>query len=693
VGQPTPAPPQPEVPALAGVLTLGGTTLVSLAAAHRARQVALSAHARSVFARLWRFLDPRAPQVSWARLNARAVALLAAAQGEAARGVNEYVAAALAMQGATPDPVGLVPARAFAGHAADGRDLAGLLSYPAFQVDAFVSQGMSPQQASAIGARHLDRIVATEVSDAARVATGVAVVGDRAASGYVRMLTPPSCSRCVVLAGRWYAVNAGFLRHPQCFPAGTVVSGPKADGATRRWYQGELVIIRTASGKNLTVTANHPILTSQGWMPASLLCEGGDVVSRSSGDRSGALVVPDHDQMPTGIEDLWRSDGMSPLGRMPVSAEDFHGDGPGSSHVDVVLADRFLWDRQEAMAFQELSEKQLPVRAESSITLTYLGARAQLGVRDLPQVRGMLSRARLGGSLRLRHPARANESGLAWSTDDYSRIHEAFADHGTTDAEPVRERVLAFSREVVGRDSWPINVAVAPRWDAPAVPFSMESRVAYASSGNDLRFRLAGKVEIDRVVDLRRVQWSGHVYNLTSREGWYDADGIIVSNCDCVHIPAAEDIRDEVRTDPTQYFDSLTEAQQDAAFTRAGAQAIRDGADIAQVVNARRGAAGIGYAAGRLTEAEKTMLRGGRQRGHLERASVFGQDLFVTTEGTTTRGAAGVRLGARETGRKTNGSRYRVARAPRLMPESIYEIAGGNRDEAIRLLKRNGYIT
>jgi hypothetical protein len=164
-----------------------------------------------------------------------------------------------------------------------------------------------------------------------------------------------------------------------------------------------------------------------------------------------------------------------------------------------------------------------------------------------------------------------------------------------------------------------------------------------------------------------------------------------VSNCDCVHFPAAEYVPDAT-TDPQQYFDSLTEPQQDAAFTKAGAQAIRDGADIAQVVNARRGAQGIGYAAGRLTEAEKAMLRGGRQRGRLERTSVFGRDMFVTTEGATTRGAAGVRLGARETGRKVGGSRYRRARAPRLMPESIYELAGGDREEAIRLLKRNGYL-
>lgn len=34
--------------------------------------------------------------------------------------------------------------------------------------------------------------------------------------GWVRMLTPPSCDRCIILAGRWYRWSEGFERHPLC---------------------------------------------------------------------------------------------------------------------------------------------------------------------------------------------------------------------------------------------------------------------------------------------------------------------------------------------------------------------------------------------------------------------------------------------------------------------------------------------
>lgn len=131
--------------------------------------------------------------------------------------------------------------------------------------------------------------------------------------------------------------------------------------------------------------------------------------------------------------------------------------------------------------------------------------------------------------------------------------------------------------------------------------------------------------------------------------------------CHCRNVPAAEDAPGDVRTDPRAYFDSLSAAEQDKTFTRAGAQAIRDGSDMGQVVNAR---AGMTTAGGRL----------------------------VTTEGTTRRGLAGIRLGATHDGVLLPGARYRSARAPRLMPEEIYKVAGTDRNRALQLLHHNGYL-
>lgn len=176
-------------------------------------------------------------------------------------------------------------------------------------------------------------------------------------------------------------------------------------------------------------------------------------------------------------------------------------------------------------------------------------------------------------------------------------------------------------------------------------------------------------------------------------------------NDDCVHVPANEDIAGDLTTDPYAYFESLSAADQDRYFGKAAAQAIRDGADMFQVVNARRGAAGLSRP-GRLTADEQKILRNGRARGRLERVDVYGRQVYVTNEGTTRRGVAGKRLIASggETGLRTpeqrrldrargnRASQPSRAKTPRLMPESIAEIAGDDRDMRIALLRRFGYL-
>lgn len=184
----------------------------TLAQAHRLRQQQLAAAATQQTNRLWAFLAA----MGWAAIAPQMLATVRAALLEAARGAQDYVSAAVRMWGREPDPAGTVAERTFALTASDGRPLGSLLAQPSLEVAAFINRGMVAGQAREIGRRHLQRIVVTQVADAARVSTGVAVVNDRHIKGYVRHLTLPSCNRCIVLAGRWYRWSAGFERHPQC---------------------------------------------------------------------------------------------------------------------------------------------------------------------------------------------------------------------------------------------------------------------------------------------------------------------------------------------------------------------------------------------------------------------------------------------------------------------------------------------
>lgn len=142
------------------------------------------------------------------------IAALVEAQEVAADLGARYVARDASDQGAGPGE--RLNPRGFAGLASDGRSLAGLLAQPLIQTFMAVRAGASPVSALDAGAQSLDRIVTTQVQDAARTAEATAITGNRSITGYVRTVEPKACGRCVILAGRFYRWNAGFLRHPAC---------------------------------------------------------------------------------------------------------------------------------------------------------------------------------------------------------------------------------------------------------------------------------------------------------------------------------------------------------------------------------------------------------------------------------------------------------------------------------------------
>lgn len=62
----------------------------------------------------------------------------------------------------------------------------------------------------------IERLILSEVADAGRTASQVEFVSRPEWTNYVRMLNPPSCARCAILAGRIYRDLDAFARHPLC---------------------------------------------------------------------------------------------------------------------------------------------------------------------------------------------------------------------------------------------------------------------------------------------------------------------------------------------------------------------------------------------------------------------------------------------------------------------------------------------
>lgn len=154
--------------------------------------------------------------------------------------------------------------------------------------------------------------------------------------------------------------------------------------------------------------------------------------------------------------------------------------------------------------------------------------------------------------------------------------------------------------------------------------------------------------------------------------------------CRCTSVPVVDDqVPAGFFASPGDYFESLSSAEQDRAFTKAGAESIRLGADPAKVVNARRGAlSSTKRADGSYSLAQLRPTTIGR------RADGSPLQVYATREGTTARGAFGrtQNLGVRRA-----SDRYRRTSTLRLMPEQIVSMSQSPA-HARELLQKYGYL-
>lgn len=150
-------------------------------------------------------------------------------------------------------------------------------------------------------------------------------------------------------------------------------------------------------------------------------------------------------------------------------------------------------------------------------------------------------------------------------------------------------------------------------------------------------------------------------------------------SCQCTAVAVTSYSREKLpsglHADPQSFFEALSAGEQDTVFGKAGAEAIRSGADVTKVVTARRGANGIGYS-------HRLPNRPGEHAVMSKVTVGFRPDgkpvrVYATTEGATRHGVFG----------KANaGGRVR------LMPESIMEIAGPDLGLRQAFLRDAGYL-
>jgi hypothetical protein len=271
----------------------------------------------------------------------------------------------------------------------------------------------------------------------------------------------------------WGETSTRFNSHPECVIEGTsVLPVGHLLGATKSFYEGSVVRLVTRAGEGLTVTMNHPVLTGRGWVPASEVSEGDQVVRQSYTESTWA--GEDFDHVPARVEEVFDAlKATAPSGWCAAAATDFHGDGEFvKGEVDVVGAHGLLHYR-----IQPGSDQQ----GKRNVLVGGPG-----GVRLLDS-EGTQPFA-LGGD-------------VATATSGASRLGGARVVAAVAHDDP------AFTKTVQDRD------------------FVAADFVA------DLRDGGAGGVALDEVVDVQVQPWAGHVYNLHTTSNAFFANGIATHNC------------------------------------------------------------------------------------------------------------------------------------------------------------------
>lgn len=186
------------------------------AAIYYQAQAATAAQAVAQAAALWASMEIADIDGSFARIRDELLTAIILGQLQAAETPQAYVARVLADDRLSPDPVAVVPPASFAGRTAFGMSLTRPVDLTPVRVKQSLLVGKSLPEAFADGLAFLSMVAATEVADAGRGAMESATRLEPKIVGYERYVNLPSCSRCVILAGRVYRYSEGFLRHPKC---------------------------------------------------------------------------------------------------------------------------------------------------------------------------------------------------------------------------------------------------------------------------------------------------------------------------------------------------------------------------------------------------------------------------------------------------------------------------------------------
>lgn len=284
-----------------------------------------------------------------------------------------------------------------------------------------------------------------------------------------------------------------------CFPGDMYVYSPnKLKAATKRYYQGKLVRIKTASGIDVSATPNHPILTDKGWVGIGSIKEGDNVVNATF--RNTSIGSPNPNNSPTTFTEAFSFANIMSSGlikRIAGVRPQFHGDGFEGQVYVVPLKSKLRNTLKSLLTYTALQLK------FSSTEFRKLSLFSNGGLIHLFRV-SFSSSNRIMGSLR-------KSFAFFFRSVSHSVIH---------------------------------CLASIPGFNIFRKKNTPNNSTGYIENFCKGLFRLSREVSLDKVVSVDSSNFCGHIFNLHVNNSWYitnaivpqnsrDVKGLVSHNCRC----------------------------------------------------------------------------------------------------------------------------------------------------------------
>ena len=334
--------------------------------------------------------------------------------------------------------------------------------------------------------------------------------------------------------------------HPNCLVPGGAILAEGVMAESRRRYSGEVITLETASGNKITVTPNHPILTTLGFVPACEIVEGQEVIEAAG--EYGRLLgeAPNNINVPTRVDEKFHAFMKSVSGsthRVKGSSVQFHGDGGTDSEVNIILPDSFRVSEGKGLIREPLGKKNFPTAhgrriflfTESPLLKIFKGALSSLNgfvsrLGFISGVKGIAIDGKQFADLRQRTPTGFSNLGISHSLvvkfkkfielipmgffESLGNIIKAFVPgsaFGEHDLEVIASRADGLKRN----SELLCNLA-------PSEPL-VNKRLNYIGRNNGL--------VVSVLTHKSTSFYDGYVYNLQTKHEFYVYNNIVTHNC------------------------------------------------------------------------------------------------------------------------------------------------------------------